>query len=171
MGQRPVQPSERSSYILEQAERQAHQRIERMEELRKLHCFQDVSEEEFEHFVDLCVLRVFSPGETILREQSSSEFLYVVLHGSVQFVLYNQRNEEMVACILKRGDCFGEEALFNPFPQRVMIRAETRCYTLQLSLTAIRALLPATPLFGEVKSCTTTSCKSTLLPKTSYLNS
>ncbi|MBE7413476.1 MAG: cyclic nucleotide-binding domain-containing protein [Leptospiraceae bacterium] len=63
-------------------------------------------------------------GEVIFREGDSENSMYVILQGSVEIYFKIKAQETRVA-ILKKGDFFGEMALFRAKPRTATARAMT----------------------------------------------
>jgi|GEM_PF-353180 len=114
-------------------------------ELGSLDLLRELPPVELAHLADLCVLRIFSPGVWLNSEYRPDQFLYILLEGTLRLTLHDKEGHEVLLGVLGRGDCFGEGPLFGDFFRRASVYTETRCYTLQLALNDVQALLPTTP--------------------------
>lgn len=132
-------------YTIALVQQHEDQRHERLATLQRLDCLHQVSTEELSRLLDLCVLRAFVPGSTLVSEHEASRFLYFLLQGDVQLTLHDRDGHEVLVGILSRGDCCGESQLFGNFFRRARVRADTVCYALQVPLSDLQVLLPSLP--------------------------
>jgi CRP-like cAMP-binding protein/Fe-S-cluster-containing hydrogenase component 2 len=144
MGHRPAPPST-ANLVLPAAKAAAQQRSAHLAILGSLTTLQHVPTDELEQLLEVCTLRAFFTGQTILSEYKPSEYLCLVLYGRVRLSLHDKDNHEVLLGILERGECFSEGALFGEFFRRVGAVAEMRCYLLQFPLASIKTLLPTLP--------------------------
>ncbi len=149
MGQSNKQLAQQRLAEAARLERELQQRMERVALLKSLDCLRAVPTDELERLVDLCSFRAFLAHETIVHERNQGRFLYVLLQGSVRLTLHAKEGHEILIGVLERGDCFGEEGLFGEFFRRASARTETHCYAIQLSLSAVRALFPSSPMLQQ----------------------
>lgn len=131
--------------ISPEEERRQIQREKQKAILQSLDCLYGVPSDELDELVALCYFRIFRRGETIISEYKASEFFYLLLQGSVCLTLHDRDGQEILLEVLNRGDCCGEEALFNIFSFNAGAYAESPCYTLQLPLLEVRSLLSRKP--------------------------
>jgi CRP-like cAMP-binding protein/Fe-S-cluster-containing hydrogenase component 2 len=114
-------------------------------ELGALDLLRELPPEELAHLAECCVLRTFAPGMRLNSEYRPDQFLYILLEGTLRLTLHDKEGHEVLLGVLGRGDCFGEGPLFGDFFRQASVCTETRCYTLQLALNDVQALLPTTP--------------------------
>lgn len=81
--------------------------------LKGIPFFSNFAPEEFEAFVRLVVMKHYSRGEVVLFEEDTSNYMYIILSGKVRVVQMNSEGKERILAIHKRGDHFGELALFD----------------------------------------------------------
>lgn len=87
--------------------------------LQQADIFYDISLDQLERLAAACEERLFSAGETIFRENSSSNELYVIARGEVEIVVDpalvsdrpNAPSRPTTIATLRRGQSFGEIAL------------------------------------------------------------
>ncbi|MFT6052274.1 MAG: CRP/FNR family cyclic AMP-dependent transcriptional regulator, partial [Halioglobus sp.] len=67
-----------------------------------------------EDFLRHCQRRDYKSKSTILREGDSSDYLYLILDGSVSVMVEDEadKDHKMVVAYLNPGDFFGEMGLF-----------------------------------------------------------
>lgn len=61
----------------------------------------------------LVVRKHFSRGQVVLFEEDTSKFMYIIVSGKVRVVQLSSEGKERILAIHKRGDYFGELALFD----------------------------------------------------------
>jgi len=90
-----------------------------------------------ENFLRHCQRRDYKSKAVILREGDNSDFLYLILDGSVSVMVEDEADEEhkMVVAYLNAGDFFGEMGLFagNAGKRSAMITAKTQCEVAEIS--------------------------------------
>ena len=92
-----------------------------------------------ENFLRHCQRRDYKAKSVILREGEASDFLYLILDGSVSVMVEDERDHEhmMVVSYLNTGDFFGEMGLFtdeeDDSPRSAMIQARTTCEVAEIS--------------------------------------
>ncbi len=148
MGHRVISSRTRGQ-ISATAERSNRLRTRQLMRLSQLDCLKGVPPEELEYLVDLCVLRVFLAGETIISERKPEEFLFLVLEGNVCLTMHNKEGNQVLLGVLGPGDCCGEGMLFGDFSGRAGACAETDCSLLQLPTVEVRSLLTTCPHLSE----------------------
>ncbi len=89
--------------------------------LRDSPLFEGISEVDVDKFIDCGVIRAFSAGDEIIKEEDISKVMYILLKGKVEvFKKLPNGNELYLSKILpsryvftaQKGDFFGEMALF-----------------------------------------------------------
>ena len=92
-----------------------------------------------EDFLLHCQRRDYKPKSVILREGEDSDYLYLMLDGSVSVMVEDERDHDhmMVVSYLNTGDFFGEMGLFteteDESPRSAMIQARTACEVAAIS--------------------------------------
>ncbi len=131
-----------------QLARQAHEttrRQQRLHALASLACLHDVPTVELERLVDLCQLRAFLSHETIIHDGMFGQFVYFILHGTVEWHLRNKAGQAVPFGKLGVGDCFGETALFAMPVQTAHAVTLTACSVLQVPAQQLQGLLAGLP--------------------------
>jgi CRP/FNR family cyclic AMP-dependent transcriptional regulator len=75
--------------------------------------FASLSSDEAEAAERLVVRRHFSRGQVVLFEEDTSKYMYIIISGKVRVVQISSEGKERILAIHKRGDYFGELALFD----------------------------------------------------------
>lgn len=115
-----------------------------MSSLVKTELMKDVREQFVDAFLTACTVEIFSPGEEILRRNSISSDLYLLIGGVVELVPsnevspYSSTNNEKNR--IKAGDFINEVGFFCEYPQIYTVRTITICKTLTMSLAAYKML-------------------------------
>ena len=76
-----------------------------------------LSEAELLSLAERARAKSFKRGETLFRKDDPGTHLYVVLEGSVKIALPGEFGQEALVSIMRKGDFFGELALFDGSPR------------------------------------------------------
>jgi CRP-like cAMP-binding protein/Fe-S-cluster-containing hydrogenase component 2 len=132
-------------YVEALAQQEEERRRRQIDTLAQLDCLQGVPREHLARLADLCVLRAFVPGTSILSERTPCDYVYLVLRGTVSLTLHDRDGHEILIGVLNRGDCFGEGPLFGDLFRGASVTAETICYLLQLPRGKLQSALDTAP--------------------------
>lgn len=66
--------------------------------------------------------KIFNDGEVIIRQGDAGDFMYEILDGQVE-VFQKREREEVRLAILKKGEFFGEMAIFEREKRSATVRA------------------------------------------------
>ncbi len=90
-----------------------------------------------ENFLRHCNRRVYRAKHIILEEGADSDYLYLILEGSVSVMLQDENDPDhmMVVSYLNPGDFFGEMGLFGAAEEvrSAMVVARTQCEVAEIS--------------------------------------
>jgi len=90
-----------------------------------------------ENFLRHCNRRAYRSKHIILEEGDDSDFLYLILEGSVSVMLQDENDPDhmMVVSYLNPGDFFGEMGLFgaNEEVRSAMVMAREQCEVAEIS--------------------------------------
>lgn len=90
-----------------------------------------------ENFLRHCNRRIYRSKHIILEEGDESDFLYLILEGSVSVMLHDENDAEhmMVVSYLNPGDFFGEMGLFgaNEEVRSAMVITREPCEVAEIS--------------------------------------
>jgi CRP/FNR family cyclic AMP-dependent transcriptional regulator len=75
--------------------------------------FSSLSNDEAQALECVVTKRHFSRGQVVLFEEDTSKFMYIIISGKVRVVQISEDGKEHILAIHKRGDYFGELALFD----------------------------------------------------------
>jgi len=81
--------------------------------LKKIQLFHSLTDEEMEQIINKMILKQFKKNETILYEEDTNEFMYVILLGKVKVIRSTEDGKEIILAIHKSGDFFGEMSLID----------------------------------------------------------
>lgn len=81
--------------------------------LKKTQLFSSLSDEEMNHIIDKMVVKQFKKNETILFEEDTNEFMYIILLGKVKVVRTTEDGKEIILAMHKSGSFFGEMSLID----------------------------------------------------------
>jgi CRP-like cAMP-binding protein/Fe-S-cluster-containing hydrogenase component 2 len=147
MGKRtPGASDTRSPAVQARAERELVRRQERIKVLESLDCLRGVPPGELTRLSELCTLRAFQAGSTVLGQQRYDRFFFLVLSGTLELRLHDKDGHEVLMGVLARGDCCGEGPIFGEFFRRMSALAESDCHLLQIPLAELRAAQNGLPM-------------------------
>jgi CRP/FNR family transcriptional regulator, cyclic AMP receptor protein len=84
-----------------------------IEVLKCIQLFQFLSEDELRAIWPKVVFREFKKGQTILREQQTNEFMYIVIRGKVKIFQISEDGRERILSLHNSGEFFGEMSLID----------------------------------------------------------
>jgi CRP/FNR family transcriptional regulator len=81
--------------------------------LKKTELFHSLGDEEMEQIINKMIVKQFKKNETILYEEDTNEFMYVILLGKVKVVRTTEDGKEIILAMHKSGSFFGEMSLID----------------------------------------------------------
>ncbi len=81
--------------------------------LRRIPFFEGLSEKEFSDLKHIFVEKNYARNKTILLEEDTLNYMYIILSGKVKVVHSGLDGKEHIVAIHKKGDFFGEMALLD----------------------------------------------------------
>lgn len=81
--------------------------------IKKTQLFFSLTDDETDQIINKIVLKQFKKNETILHEEDTNEFMYLILSGKVKVVRTTEDGKEIIVAIHKSGDFFGEMSLID----------------------------------------------------------
>ncbi len=88
-----------------------------IELLKKINLFENLSEQELEKILKICVKRTFPKDAVIFKEGDAGDRCYIITSGTVRISKFIPNVGEEALTVLKQGDYFGEMALIDNFPR------------------------------------------------------
>ncbi len=85
----------------------------RDELIKKTRLFSSLSDTEMDQVIKKMVVRQFRKNETILYEEDTNEFMYVMLLGKVKVIRTTEDGKEIIFAMHPEGDFFGEMSLID----------------------------------------------------------
>ncbi|MFO0617466.1 MAG: mechanosensitive ion channel family protein [Polyangiaceae bacterium] len=116
--------------------------------LEKVDFLQVISQAQRRELAERATIRLFSPGEFIVRQGDASAELFIILKGEVAVVLESEKEHKEVTR-LATGKFFGEMALVTGEKRRASVRAATECELLVIDHDAFKRVLDETPAVAE----------------------
>ena len=89
--------------------------------------------------------RLFSPGETIVRQDDDADELYIIERGTVTVLLESKGKKASEVTTLGPGMFFGEMALVTGERRQATVRATTECELMVIGHAAFHDVLAASP--------------------------
>jgi CRP/FNR family cyclic AMP-dependent transcriptional regulator len=81
--------------------------------LKKIQLFSSLTDSEIDKLVNKLVVKKFKKHETILYEEDTNEFMYIMLLGKVKVVRMTEDGKEIILAVHQEGDFFGEMSLID----------------------------------------------------------
>ena len=87
--------------------------------------FKGLNPGECHQLVDVARERTFAPGQKVIEQGQSSQYLWILLEGRCDVVRASKHNGEMVLAELAQHGLFGELSFFSPAPHSASVVART----------------------------------------------
>ncbi|MEW6214503.1 MAG: Crp/Fnr family transcriptional regulator [Nitrospirota bacterium] len=84
-----------------------------IESFKNIQLFSSLTDEELHQISGEMVIKRFKKNETILYEEDTNEFMYIVLSGKVKAVQVSEDGKEIILAMHQAGDFFGEITLID----------------------------------------------------------
>jgi CRP-like cAMP-binding protein len=84
-----------------------------IDEIKKIPVFGPFTEEELNTLLKMSKLRVYKPGETIIKESEIDSWIYFLIYGKVRI----SKESKEITQIKRRGDIFGEMRFIDSAPR------------------------------------------------------
>ncbi len=88
-----------------------------IELLKRINLFENLSEQELEKILKICVKQTFAKDAVIFKEGEPGDRCYIITTGAVRISKFIPNIGEEALAVLKPGDYFGEMALIDNFPR------------------------------------------------------
>jgi CRP/FNR family cyclic AMP-dependent transcriptional regulator len=85
----------------------------RIKYLKKTALFSSLTPDELHRVLGYIVIKNFKKNEIILREENTSEFMYIILDGEAKVVQSTDAGKEIIMSVHQSGDFFGELSLID----------------------------------------------------------
>jgi CRP-like cAMP-binding protein len=114
------------------------------ERLNKVDIFAPLSDEETERLAEFSRVRVYAPGEAIVRIGQEGNSMFIIMRGSVE-VQVPQGGTIKVINKLRENDFFGEMSLLTGEPRTATVVATEETEVLRIGKEAIKPIFEANP--------------------------
>ena len=81
--------------------------------LKKTEIFASLTDKEMEQVINKMAVKQFKKNETILYEEDTSEYMYIILLGKVKAVRTTEDGKEIILAMHKAGSFFGEMSMID----------------------------------------------------------
>jgi len=81
--------------------------------LKQTKLFHSLTDEEIEQITKKMIVKQFQKNETILYEEDTNRFMYMILSGKVKAVRTTEEGKEIILAMHKSGSFFGEISLID----------------------------------------------------------
>ena len=114
------------------------------ERLNNISIFAPLSDEETERLAQAAKVRVYAPGEAIVRMGQEGNSMFVIMRGSVE-VQVLQGTTMKIVNRLRENDFFGEMSLLTGEPRTATVVAAEETEVLQIRKVTIKPIFEANP--------------------------
>ncbi|MEO7674449.1 MAG: mechanosensitive ion channel family protein [Pyrinomonadaceae bacterium] len=114
------------------------------ERLSSISIFAPLSDEEVEKLAAASKVRVYAPGESIVRRGQEGNSMFVITRGSVE-VQIQQGAEVKTINTLRESDYFGEMSLLTGEPRSATVIALDETEVVQINKSALKPIFEANP--------------------------
>lgn len=114
------------------------------EHLARVPIFAPLSEEEIQKLAEASTIRVFAPGEAIVRKGQEGGSMYVIVRGTVSVQVPGPDGPTTINT-LRTNDFFGEMSLLTGEPRTATVVADEETDVLQIRKAAVKPLFEANP--------------------------
>ncbi len=119
-----------------------------LERLSNVDIFAPLSGDETKKLADASRLRLFAPGEKIVRRGQTGNSMFVIHRGAVN-VQIREDGKIKIIRNLREGDFFGEMGLFTGEPRTATVEAETETEVVEISNYCLKPILEDNPELVE----------------------
>lgn len=112
-----------------------------IESLKNTALFSTLSFDELDQIRRNIVIKSFKKNETILREENTNEFMYMLLEGEAKVTQITDDGKEIIMTVHRAGEFFGELSLIDGKTAPATVSATTDCFTALISKKNFYALL------------------------------
>jgi CRP-like cAMP-binding protein len=97
-------------------------------DLKKLPVFEPLAQDDLDHLLRMSKLRIYKPGEEILKEGGVDNWIYFLIYGKVRIIKHNRE----ISVLTRGGDLFGEMRFIEDSPRSASAYAvgDTVCLAL-----------------------------------------
>ncbi len=95
---------------------------DKIEFLKNIELFSSLTDDELRETTRSIVIKKFRKGQTILYEEDTNEYMYIIFEGEVKAIQTTEDGKEIILAIHNSGDFFGEISLLDgkTIPARVL---------------------------------------------------
>jgi CRP/FNR family transcriptional regulator len=81
--------------------------------LKNIQLFSSLTDEELSRIGTRITIEEFKKNEVVLREEDTSEYMYIILFGKVKVIQTTEDGKEIILAVHKADDFFGEVSLID----------------------------------------------------------
>lgn len=107
------QPQARHSAVKRSGKKQIVKESFNNGSLSKIELFSSLNDQELGQVRGKILIKKFRKNEIILREENTSEFMYIILEGEAKVLQVTGEGKEIIVTMHKAGDFFGELSLID----------------------------------------------------------
>jgi CRP/FNR family transcriptional regulator len=115
------------------------------DQLKAIPLFSSLTDKELTEAGNSFLLKKYKKNETILQEEDTNEYMYIILSGKVKVVQFSTEGKEIILAIHKSGDFFGELSLIDGETVPAAVIATEEATAAILSKRSFYSMLAANP--------------------------
>jgi len=115
----------------------------KIEFLQNIQLFSSLTDEELQRIANKIRIEEFKKNEIVLREEDTSEFMYIILDGKVKVVQTTEDGKEIILALHKSQDFFGEISLIDGKTSPATVQASEDSFIAFISKKDFYTLLSA----------------------------
>jgi CRP/FNR family cyclic AMP-dependent transcriptional regulator len=109
--------------------------------LKTFSLFAGLSEEVLGSISQVAIMRRFPRGQVVVRTGESSDYVYVILTGSLKVAVCDENGREAILSVLGQGEVFGEMGMFDDQVRSASVVAITAADLVMISRQSFRQLM------------------------------
>ncbi|MBF0317558.1 MAG: Crp/Fnr family transcriptional regulator [Nitrospirae bacterium] len=109
--------------------------------LKNIRLFSSLSEAELLGIIEKISIRHFKKGQTVIEQEDTNNYMYIVLEGSVKVTQLTEDGKEIVLASRQAGEYFGELSLLDGKTTSATVSATSDCVVAIISKETFNFLL------------------------------
>lgn len=101
--------------------------------LQQIPAFHNLNESECHQLVEIAQEKTFFPGERVLEQGKSSQYLWILFEGQCEVIKESVHDGDVVLDKLEPYSLFGEMSFFSPAPHSATVVAKTAVRLLSIA--------------------------------------
>jgi CRP-like cAMP-binding protein len=121
-----------------------------VQKISKVSLFARLDEKDIAQLSQMANLVLFNQDSTIIRQDDHGKSLYIILHGRVQVITYDNQGKEILVSFLTANQFFGELSFLTGLPRMVTVQALEETLLCKLRLESMLEIMNHSPALKEI---------------------